>query len=425
MDGSRLVDRRLPSAYDRRTVARASDEIGGWLERHRDDLLDFLRTLVRTPSDNPPGDCGAIAEVVEQRLGELGLEVERFDVTRPNGLSAPTVLGWLGSVRNDPHLLLNAHLDAVPPGDGWTVDPYSAAVVDGRILGRGAGVSKSDVAVYAYALGALRATLGRPERSVVLAVTSDEETGGELGPGWLLGRHGLRPRAAIVAGSTHGVVVAHNGCIRARFTIVGRSAHAAMSSLGIDVIEPVRRLLDAIGREDARLRDVHSEISGIDAPSLVVTAIDGVGGPGVTVGRVEVDVDRRVIPEESLDQVERDLRGLAGLIDTGSATITYSPTLTVPQLRPVRGQERLVSGLQAHASTVLGEAIGAHGVPIFTDGRWFSEAGIPTVLYGAGPLNPEETRGHAADENVLIDDVVAAAEIVARTVGALVAETEG
>ena len=63
------------------------------------------------------------------------------------------------------------------------------------------------------------------------------------------------------------------------------------------------------------------------------------------------------------------------------------------------------------------------GVPIFTDGRWFSTQGIPTVLFGAGPADPSDARGHGPDENVAVSDLVAATEIVARALLHLLADS--
>ena len=81
----------------------------------------------------------------------------------------------------------------------------------------------------------------------------------------------------------------------------------------------------------------------------------------------------------------------------------------------VKGHEKLVSSLQKNARSVMGEGIKAHGVPIYTDARHYSAAGVPTVLYGAGPRTLEEANGHRADENLRLSDLDAATEVVALT----------
>ena len=152
----------------------------------------FLESLVRVPSDNPPGDCAAIAETAASGLEALGFTVERHKVpealVRKNGMVSATnliVRKSFGSGKG-PVVALNAHGDVVPPGDGWSVDPYGAVERDGALYGRGAAVSKSDFATYAFALLALEHAGLKLDGGVELHFTFDEEAGGEIGPKWLI-----------------------------------------------------------------------------------------------------------------------------------------------------------------------------------------------------------------------------------------------
>jgi len=80
---------------------------------------------------------------------------------------------------------------------------------------------------------------------------------------------------------------------------------------------------------------------------------------------------------------------------------------------PIPGQEKLVAVLRKNARAVLGEDIQAHGVPLYTDARHYSAAGVPTVLYGAGPRTLVEANGHRADEKLRLADLHRATEVVA------------
>jgi acetylornithine deacetylase/succinyl-diaminopimelate desuccinylase-like protein len=80
---------------------------------------------------------------------------------------------------------------------------------------------------------------------------------------------------------------------------------------------------------------------------------------------------------------------------------------------PIPGQEKLSQAIQKRAGEVLGVAVGVKGVPIYTDARLYSSAGIPTVLYGAGPRTLLEANGHRADEKLKLDDLYTATEVVA------------
>ncbi len=139
----------------------ARTKIDEFLAAQREAQTRFLAELVKTPSDNPPGDCRPHAERAAELLEGLGFKVERHpvpdDLVKANGMISCTNLvirerfGAAG-----PTIACNAHGDVVPPGLGWSADPYGAEVRDGCMYGRGVAVSKSDFATYAFALLALR-----------------------------------------------------------------------------------------------------------------------------------------------------------------------------------------------------------------------------------------------------------------------------
>src|SRR4030095_6285031 len=138
--------------------------IEDYLARHRDLETRFLAELVKVPSDNPPGDCAPHAERVAELLTEMAFTVERHpmpaDVVRANGMTSATNLIVRERFGPGPTIALNAHGDVVPPGLGWSTDPYGAVIADGVMYGRGVAVSKSDIATYAFALAALKASGG-------------------------------------------------------------------------------------------------------------------------------------------------------------------------------------------------------------------------------------------------------------------------
>src|SRR3984957_12078989 len=129
--------------------------IGDFVRQHAEAETRFLAEIVKVPSDNPPGDCSRPAEVVATLLEGLGFQVERHKVpkalVKANGMISATNLIVRRRFRQGPTIALNAHGDVVPPGSGWTHDPYGAEIVDGWLYGRGSAVSKSDIATYAFA----------------------------------------------------------------------------------------------------------------------------------------------------------------------------------------------------------------------------------------------------------------------------------
>src|SRR5213078_3758909 len=161
------------------------DALCRWIDAHHREQIDFLREIVRVPSDTPPGENAPAADKAASLLEMQGFAVERYPVPaeflRSYGMQSVTNL----IVRErfgegGPTVALNAHGDVVPPGEGWTKPPYGAEVHDGRMFGRGVAVSKSDFATYAFALAALRALheQGHALRGAVeLHLTYDEEMG--------------------------------------------------------------------------------------------------------------------------------------------------------------------------------------------------------------------------------------------------------
>ncbi|MBB3773029.1 acetylornithine deacetylase/succinyl-diaminopimelate desuccinylase family protein [Angulomicrobium tetraedrale] len=384
--------------------------------------VEFLKALVRVPSDNPPGDCAPHAEVAGQLLEELGFTVERHPVPEPfvktYGMKSVVnlvVREHFGT--GGPVIALNAHGDVVPPGAGWTFDPYGAEEKGGAIYGRGAAVSKSDFATYAFALLALKEKPEGLNGTVELHFTYDEEAGGFVGPKWLIEQDLTKPDLAISAGFSYAVVIAHNGALHLEIVVRGKQAHAAMPETGADALEAANAILTAIYAERARLYGITSATPGIGSPKITVGLISGGINTNVVPDRIVMRVDRRLTPEEDGVHVEAELTarieqavaGLPGIEIECRRIILAEPLRTLP------GTEKLVETIQKHAAEVLGEVPPATAVPLYTDARHYTAAGIPTVLYGAGPRSILEANAHAADEHVRISDLAAATRVIEAT----------
>ncbi len=385
--------------------------------------VDFLKALVRVPSDNPPGDCAPHAEVAGQLLEELGFTVERHVVPEPfvKTYGMKSVINLVVRERfgsgKGPVIALNAHGDVVPPGQGWTYDPYGAEEKGGAIYGRGAAVSKSDFATYTFALLGLKEKPEGLDGTIELHFTYDEEAGGFVGPKWLLEHDVTKPDYAISAGFSYAVVVAHNGCLHLEIVVRGKQAHAAMPETGADALEAATCILDAIYAERRRLYGIISATPGIGSPKITVGLISGGINTNVVPDRIVMRVDRRLTPEEDGASVEAELSALIEQAAAGRPGIEIEcrRIILAEPLRTLPGTEKLVETIQKHAAAVLGETPPATAVPLYTDARHYTAAGIPTVLYGAGPRSILEANAHAADEHVRISDLKAATQVIEAT----------
>lgn len=392
------------------------------------DQVAFLADLVRVPSDNPPGDCKPHAMRAAELLDGLGFHVELHPVPRElveaNGMVSVTNLVVRHRFGSGPTIALNAHGDVVPPGSGWTSNPYGAEIRDGRMYGRGVAVSKSDFATYSFALKAL-VDCGAPLAGTVeLHFTYDEEIGGHVGPGWLIEQGIVKPDMLIAAWFTYSVVTAHNGCLHLEVVVHGRSAHAAKPETGADALEASTRILTALYKYRETFAATRSSISGLDQPTLVVGLISGGINTNVVPDRIAFRIDRRILPDEDIAKAERDL--VAEIERSAQAmpgiTVSTRRILLAEPLKPSGAQTRLSAALQRRAGEITGEDIPAIGVPLFTDARLYSNAGIATVMYGAGPHSILEANGHRANENLLLEDLRKATKVIALTITDLLRE---
>lgn len=390
-----------------------------WLTDQHEAACGFLASLVRQRSDNPPGDCAAHAELAAGLLEAQGLAVERLPIGRDQaaeaGMASTTNLLVRHRFGDGPTLALCAHGDAVPPGEGWTVEPYGAEIRDGVMYGRGVALSKSDIATYAWALLALRATGVLQRGTIELHLTHDAEAGGELGAAWLLRTGVTRPDMAICAGFAHTVGVAHNGCLHLEVEVRGRSAHAALPETGIDALEATTRLLDALYTHRRQLAARRSKVPGIGHATLVVGMIAGGINTNVVPDRVVLRLDRRILPEEEPEHVEGELRRL---IETevdrfpGASARIRRILLARPMVRSASA-ERVARVIAAEVERRTGTPAPLIGIPLYSDARHYAAAGIPVVTYGAGPREILDSGAHRADERLVLADLLLASQVVA------------
>jgi succinyl-diaminopimelate desuccinylase len=403
-------------------------KLDAWVDAHFDEQVRFLQELVRVPTDTPPGNNAAHALRTAELLARMGLPAEQHPVpeieARAAGLqSIINLIVRRPYAPGGPTLMLNAHGDVVPPGDGWSRDPYGGEVVNGKLYGRAAAVSKCDFSTYTFALRALE-SLNAPLRGAVeLLFTYDEEFGGELGPGRLLANGTIKPDLVIAAGFSYQVVTAHNGCLQLDVKVLGKMAHAAIPGSGIDALQGANAILSALYAQNARFMSVRSKVAGITHPYINVGRIEGGTNTNVVPGEVTLKVDRRMIPEESPEQVEAQMRRL---IAEAAATVPgirvdIRRLLMAHPLQPLPGNRPLVQALQHHGAAVFGEAIPETGSPLYTDTRLFSQQGIPAVIYGAGPRTVLESNAKRADEHIVLEDLRRATQVVARTLFDLLA----
>jgi len=410
--------------------------LDAWIDQHFDEQVQFLQQLVRVPTDTPPGNNAPHAERTAELIAAFGFEAERHAVpeadVRAYGMESITNL-----IVRRPYgsggrtVALNAHGDVVPPGEGWTHDPYGAQIEGGAMYGRATAVSKSDFSTFTFAVRALEAVARPAKGAVELHFTYDEEFGGLLGPGWLLEQGLTRPDLLIAAGFSYEVVTAHNGCLQLEVTVHGKMAHAAVPHTGVDALQGATAIMAALYGENAKYRQMLSRVTGIKHPYLNIGRIEGGTNTNVIPGKVVLKLDRRMIPEEAPAEVEASLRQVIaeaverfnaqhGFAGDDAVRVDVRRILLANAMTPLAGNAPLVEAIQRHGEAVFGAKPPAIGTPLYTDVRLYVERGIPGVIYGAGPRTVLESHAKRADERVMLDDLRRATKVVARSLVDLV-----
>ncbi|MEG3000500.1 MAG: M20/M25/M40 family metallo-hydrolase [Comamonas sp.] len=419
---------------DRQATYAALD---AWIDQHFDEQVQFLQALVQVPTDTPPGNNAPHAERTADLIAAFGFNAEKHVVpaqeVKDYGMESITNL-----IVRRPYgdggktIALNAHGDVVPPGEGWSKDPYGAQIEDGKMYGRATAVSKSDFSTFTFAVRALEAVAKPAKGNVELHFTYDEEFGGLLGPGWLLEQGLTKPDLMVAAGFSYEVVTAHNGCLQMEVTVHGKMAHAAVPHTGVDALQAAVAIMNGLYAENVKYQQVTSKMPGIKHPYLNIGRIEGGTNTNVIPGKVVLKLDRRMIPEENPVEVEASIRAVIaqavesfntqrGYTGEDAVRLDIKRLLLANAMTPLAGNKPLVDAIQTHGEAIFGEKPPAVGTPLYTDVRLYVERGIPGVIYGAGPRTVLESHAKRADERLVLEDLRRATKVIARSLVDLLA----
>ncbi len=403
-------------------------KIDDWVNQHFDEQVLFLQELVRVPTDTPPGNNTPHALRTAQLLKQWDMDVKAIEIpdteVKKKGLQSITNLIVRREYGEGKTIALNAHGDVVPPGEGWTHDPYGAEIVDGKLYGRASAVSKCDFSTFTFAVRALESLSLKLNGAVELHFTYDEEFGGELGPDWLLKNNLTKPDLMIAAGFSYQVITAHNGCLQLQVSVNGKMAHAAIPQTGVDALQGATAIMHALYQQNILYQNITSTVEGIEHPYLNIGLIEGGTNTNVVPGKVIFKLDRRMIPEEDPTVVEASIRQVIDdavqAFNKGKAKdqcidVNIHRMLLAKAMKPLSGNMPLVQAIQQHGEIVFGEKIPALGTPLYTDVRLYVERGIPGVIYGAGPRTVLESHAKRADERIDLEDLRRATQVIART----------
>jgi succinyl-diaminopimelate desuccinylase len=372
------------------------------LRAHLDDAIGLCAELIAVPSENPPGDTGALVALIEEKLAVRPEIAVRRVSAKP---AAVNLIAKLAGGRAGRRLIINGHLDTYPAGEraNWSVDPFSGTVRDGRIYGRGAADMKAGIAAAIATALLLAPCRHLLSGELVLALVADEETGGRLGTQYLLANEPDAIGDAMIngdAGSPEVLRFGEKGQLWIAVTAKGKSSHGAHIHLGDNAIE---RLLAALDRLlELRKLDcpMPAEIrAAIRAAEPLLDEVSGAGETtalqAVTVnfGTIEGGTSVNLVPDRAKAQVDiRFPPGLrvADLMAAIDSRLANQPNISVEVLSSAEPnwsdpQEEVVARVLANATGFLGKPLACSMRLGFSDSRFYRFRSVPSVVYGPVP----------------------------------------
>jgi acetylornithine deacetylase/succinyl-diaminopimelate desuccinylase-like protein len=352
-----------------------------WLEARADEMAELVESLVRVPTENPPGrERARCAALLRDAMDALGFAPELID---PPGI----VRGQVGD--GSRLVYFHGHFDVVP---AQRPEQFAPVRRDGRIVGRGTADMKGGIVSMLYGAAAARDLGLLGDRRIVFHLVCDEETGSTAGSGHLRAAGLIDPGAlAMLTAEPTGGVIWHaaRGAITLKVTTAGREAHVGYVHEGVNAFEHMIAIAAPLTRLSAELLERRS--------MLVVGGQAGAGaGFNVVPGSAWFSVDRRFNPDEDLDA---ELARLTGTIDAAAAAAGADVEVEVLQAQPSGGTDAghpAAATLAACVADVEDGPARFELCPGVLDTRWYSQLGIPAFAYGGGRLDVS----HGPDEYI-------------------------
>jgi succinyl-diaminopimelate desuccinylase len=390
------------------------------LQIDKDYLLTVLKDLVGFKTIVPPG--GSYYEIVDYLLTifkGLGFETEKIVMPQEifqskcsdSRLSGDRVnLRAILDVGAKETLVIYTHLDVVPPGNGWSTDPFELMQKNGRVYGRGVSDSKGAVAALIATLNT-SLKLKKPKYNLDILLTTDEEVGGYSGLCYLTDV-GLVKGDFMLCMDTFSddVVIGSYGLINWEIAVHGRSAHSGSSFLGVNAIEKSIQVMEALILLKKDIQSRKSSLAASSAlevldmknlmPILNITMISGGIKENIIPDKCTLRGDRRVIPEETLEKAMEEIETIIKPLDV-QLDLKFFPGYPPMHINP---DHRWVEEVKQAVNRGMGFLPRLSGAQGSLDQAYATDkTKIPTCVYGVG--RQLESNIHAANENVRLSDL--------------------
>ncbi len=394
------------------------------------ELIALLQSLLRLNTTNPPGDEAPAAQLIADWARRWDMEAEVISVADNRANVIVTVRGS----GNRPALLFNGHTDVVPPGDGWTHDPFGGEVSNGKIYGRGSADMKGGVTAMLAAMRAVAQTVRREgeapaepiaartepiaarrephpplQGDLVFLGTAGEEVDHVGAYHFLQHATAAKVGAVVISEPTNmDLVIAHRGAMWVKLTTHGKSAHGSTPHRGVNAIVHMAHALQRL----ARHRFTFTPHPLLVPPTLNVGVIRGGTKENVVADRCEVELDIRIVPSQTPQSVLDELHGLLSPVQKEIPDFRYDLQLLQAQPAVETPPEHPLIQTAQRIARALGKAdVTPHSAPYYTDGSVLQpHLKVPVLICGPG----DSAQAHVPDEHVSVERLMQAAEFYAQ-----------
>ncbi|MBU0713231.1 ArgE/DapE family deacylase [bacterium] len=346
------------------------------------------------------GEEWRVAEIVKRELDKMGIPYEEF--ARMEG--RPNVIGKIGKDANGKRLLMPAHMDIVPAGEGWDTDPYDVIEKDGMLIGRGTLDNKGPLASIMAAVDVLKKLNIDKELNgqLMIAALSDEEAmdpdGIDYGIGYLMEENLIAPTYSIIPDigeEMKFIDIAEKGRTVFKIIAIGKQAHGSTPERGINAIYMMAKMVNEIEKLKFNY-EVHPVLGH---PSLNLGEIQGGAAPNIVPGTCMIYIDIRSLPGMTKDGVIAQLQDCADKVKNGKFEIKLMAWSEPHAISP---ENELVDAIQANAKEILGFVPVTGGQGGGTYAKTLNLKGVMAVGWGPG----DDNAFHVANEYVEIQQLV-------------------
>jgi len=350
--------------------------------------LSLLKKLIKENTSNPPGNEYRVAKIITHFFKKNNIKYKVFSKNKKR----PNIVSYIG--KGKPRLLIPAHMDVVPAGDGWKTNPFKATIKGDKVYGRGSTDNKGQLASILYAAKELKKYEKQLNGTVMIAAVSDEETSSKYGMKHLINKKLIKPDYAIIpdtGGYCIEIDIAEKGGLFFDIEFFGKQAHGSRPWTGINAIEQCAEFITKLKKHKFKYKK-HKLLS---PPTVNIGKIQGGAKHNIVAGKCKVGIDIRYLPGMTQKNILTEIKKLLKNYKYKIIILTnHKPTQVSPNniiVKIIKHQVKKILKKQA-------KIIGLEGATVC---KQLIEKGIPAIGYSSGDGN----LAHSSNEHIKIKEL--------------------